>query len=108
MIATPSPAPTPSAASALASAFERLCICSKVTGPSSSISISRSGLLIAATLIPAAGEAPQRRSSRATRMSRSGRIGLITPAWARAPRLKGRSGSGPSGPSLILRSAEDA
>ena len=106
MIAIPSPARTPWFASARASAFERRCSAAKLIVPASSITIAWSGRAIAAAAIPAAGEAPQRPISRATRATLSGRIGRITPAWASVIRLKGTSGSDPSEPSLTLRASE--
>ena len=61
MIATPSPGPIPSLRSARASAFERRCVCAKLSAPASSISAVSSGWVIAQAALPSAGEAPQRR-----------------------------------------------
>ena len=102
MIATPSPALDALARRApRASAFERRWSSAKVSAPASSISIVSSGWVIAAPAIPAAGEAPQRRSSRSDAgelvgADRPDHAGL----GAASCRLNGTSGSGPSEPSL--------
>src|SRR5215213_2367505 len=80
MIPTPSPKPIPIFARACARALDRRCTCSKVSEPLSSTIAIASGCLIAAVVIPVAGEAPQRTSVVAVRAARSGRLRPRIPA----------------------------
>src|SRR6266545_4184355 len=103
MIATPSPAPTPSAANPRAMALERRCTSAQLSSPISSTSTVRSGVLIEAAAIAAAGDAPQRASTRSINASLSGRTGRTIPASMSVFRLNGTSLSAPRCPSLIRR-----
>ena len=103
MTATESSGPTPPPTSARASEFERLSSSPKVSSPSSSINATSSGRRAAEEAIPAAGDAPQRRSARPTASSSWGGIGLMMPASTRRLEVRRQVGERcPSWPDLHL------